>query len=67
MNMKTARNMLKNKPTKAALLPQQEVINEQDEEQESDSEMPQIASNTTFKESFDEDDKYSQYHQMVER
>lgn len=59
--------MLKNKPTKAALLPQQEVINEQDEEQESDSEMPQIASNTTFKESFDEDDKYSQYHQMVER
>jgi len=32
MNMKTARNMLKNKPAKAALLPQQEVINEQDEE-----------------------------------
>lgn len=67
MNMKSARNMMKNKQARPTYAPLQPVINEQEEEQESDSDMPQIASNTTFKESFDEDDKYSQYHKMVEK
>ena len=47
--------------------PPQPVINEQEEE-ESDSEQPVavVASNTTFKEPFEEEDKYSKYHRMVE-
>lgn len=79
--MKQARNTMKNKMNKQSThngrpsylqyenlyAPTQPVINEQEEE-ESDSEQPVavVASNTTFKEPFEEEDKYSKYHRMVE-